>query len=149
MYIYIYIYIYTHTDIKHHWPIIQLLSSNIIFTFPKINNKVRNIFMRIAFLIFLDICFRDNLIFLCFVWLLARVFVRAKSLQLGPLLCDPMDYGPPGSSIHRVLQARILEQTAMPSSRHRVEPAYLTSPASRFFTTSTTWEALLSLNKYW
>lgn len=39
------------------------MSSNIIFTFPKINNSVKNIFMKIAFLIFLDISFREKLIF--------------------------------------------------------------------------------------
>ena len=32
-------------------------------------------------------------------------------------LCDPMDYSPPGSSVHGFLQARILEWVAMPSSR--------------------------------
>ena len=32
-------------------------------------------------------------------------------------LCDPMDYSPPGSSVHRMLQARTLEWVAMPSSR--------------------------------
>ena len=25
--------------------------------------------------------------------------------QSGPTLCDPMDYRPPGSSVHRILQA--------------------------------------------
>ena len=34
--------------------------------------------------------------------------VCAKSLQLCPTLCDPMDYSPSGSSIHQILQARIL-----------------------------------------
>ena len=29
--------------------------------------------------------------------------------QLHPTLCDPMDYSPPGSSVHGILQARILE----------------------------------------
>ena len=33
------------------------------------------------------------------------------------VLCDPMDYCPPGSSLHGILQARTLESTAMPSSR--------------------------------
>ena len=28
-------------------------------------------------------------------------------------LCDPMDYSPPGSSVHGILQARILEWVAM------------------------------------
>ena len=37
--------------------------------------------------------------------------------QLCPALCDPMDCSPPGSSIHEILQARILEWVAMPSSR--------------------------------
>ena len=32
-------------------------------------------------------------------------------------LWNPMDYSPPGSSVHRILQARILEWVAMPSSR--------------------------------
>ena len=41
----------------------------------------------------------------------------AKSLQLCPTLCDPMDCRPPGSSIHGILQARILKWVAMPSSR--------------------------------
>ena len=29
-------------------------------------------------------------------------------------LCDPMDYNPPGFSVHEILQARILEWVAMP-----------------------------------
>ena len=32
-------------------------------------------------------------------------------------LCSPMDHSPPGSSVHGISQARILEQVAMPSSR--------------------------------
>ena len=32
-------------------------------------------------------------------------------------LCDPMDCSPPGSSVHGILQARIPESVAMPSSR--------------------------------
>ena len=41
----------------------------------------------------------------------------AKLLQSPPTLCDPMNCGPPVSSIHGILQARILEWIAMPSSR--------------------------------
>ena len=43
--------------------------------------------------------------------------MRAKLLQSCPTLCDPMDDNSPGSSVHGVLQARILEWVAMPSSR--------------------------------
>ena len=32
-------------------------------------------------------------------------------------LCDPMDSSPPGSSVHGILQARILEWVVIPSSR--------------------------------
>ena len=35
--------------------------------------------------------------------------MRAKLLQSCPTLCNPMDSGPPGSSVHGILQARILE----------------------------------------
>ena len=41
----------------------------------------------------------------------------AKLLQLCLILCDPMDCSLPGSSVHEILQARILEQVAMPSYR--------------------------------
>ena len=34
--------------------------------------------------------------------------------QLYLTLCDPMDCSPPGSSVHGILQARILEWIAMP-----------------------------------
>ena len=41
----------------------------------------------------------------------------AKSLQSCPTLCDPTDSSSPGSSVHGILQARILEWVDMPSSR--------------------------------
>ena len=37
--------------------------------------------------------------------------------QSCPTLCDPMDCSPPGSFVHGILQARILEWVAMPFSR--------------------------------
>ena len=45
------------------------------------------------------------------------VCVCAKSLQLCPTLCNPMECSPAGSSVHGILQAGILEWVAMPSSR--------------------------------
>ena len=38
-------------------------------------------------------------------------------IQLCLTLCDPMDSSPSGSSVHRILQARIMEWAAMPYSR--------------------------------
>ena len=43
--------------------------------------------------------------------------VRAKSLLLCPIVCNPMDSGLLGSSVHGILQARIVEWVALPSSR--------------------------------
>ena len=37
----------------------------------------------------------------------------AKSLQLCPTLCDPIDGSPPGSSVHGIFQARTLEWGAI------------------------------------
>ena len=48
---------------------------------------------------------------------LKRISVCAKSLQLCTALCDPMDCSPSGSSVHGILQARILEWVAIPFSK--------------------------------
>ena len=45
------------------------------------------------------------------------VCARAKLLQSCLTLCDPVDCRPPGSSVHGILQARIVEWVAMLSSR--------------------------------
>ena len=39
--------------------------------------------------------------------------VAAKSLQLCPTLCDPIDGSPPGSPIPGILQTRTLEWVAI------------------------------------
>ena len=43
--------------------------------------------------------------------------VCAQLLQSCLILCSPMNYSPPGSYVQGILQARILEWAAMPSSR--------------------------------
>ena len=43
--------------------------------------------------------------------------LHAKLLQLYLTLCNPMDYNPPGSSVHGISQARILEWVAISFSR--------------------------------
>ena len=44
---------------------------------------------------------------------MSYILVHAKSLQLCPTLCDPIDGSPPGSSIHGIFQARVLEWVAI------------------------------------
>ena len=47
--------------------------------------------------------------------------VHAQSLTC-PTLCDPMDYSPPGSSAHGILQVRILELVAISYSKGSSQP---------------------------
>ena len=80
--------------------------------------------------------------------------------QLCPTLCDPMDSSPPGSSVPGILQARILEWVAMPSSRESSQPwdqIQISCIAGRFFASWATREVywllllllLLSLELCW
>ena len=58
---------------------------------------------------------------------------------------DPMDCSPPGSSAHGIIQTKILEWVAMPSSffwTQGLSPCLLSlALAGRLFTTSAPWEA--------
>ena len=65
------------------------------------------------------------------------VCVHAKSLRSCQTLCDPMDHSPPVSSFLGILQPRILEWDATPSSRGSSRPRDRTQvsySAGRFFT---------------
>ena len=54
-------------------------------------------------------------------WVLASA-VKLKLFQPCPTLCNPVDCRSPGSSVHGILQARILEWVFMPSSRASSPP---------------------------
>ena len=57
--------------------------------------------------------------------------------QSCPTLCDPMNCSLPGSSVYGILQARILEWVAMPSSRgssQSRDQTWVSCIAGRFFT---------------
>ena len=58
--------------------------------------------------------------------------------QACPTLCDPVDCSPPGSSVHGILQARILEWAAIPFSRGPSQSRdgnWVSCTAGRLFTT--------------
>ena len=46
-----------------------------------------------------------------------KVKSESEVAQSCPTLCDPMDYSLPGSSVHGILQARVLEWGAIPFSK--------------------------------
>ena len=59
-----------------------------------------------------------------------EVKVKSEVAQSYPTLCDPVDCSPPGSSVHGILQARILEWVAIPSPGDLPDPGIKpTSPA--------------------
>ena len=65
-----------------------------------------------------------------------------------PILCDPKDCSPPGSSVHGILQARILERVATYSSRgssgprNRTHISCVSCIGRRILYHSAIWEAL-------
>ena len=82
-----------------------------------------------------------------FVWIWTnQLFVPPLLVaQLHPTLCNPLDCSPPGSSVHRILQARILEQVAIPFSKGSTWPrdwTQVSCTADRFFTIWAAREAL-------
>ena len=74
------------------------------------------------------------------------VYVCAQLLKLCLTPCDPKEYSLPGSSVHGILLARILEEGAMPFFREFSRPrdhTHVSCTADRFFTHSATWETQL------
>ena len=59
----------------------------------------------------------------------AAAAAAAKSLQLCPTLCNPIDGSPPGSPVPRILQARVLEWVAIAFSslysRYTERPSHM------------------------
>ena len=55
----------------------------------------------------------------CFLFYHLKVKVKSQSC---PTLCDPVDCSPPGSSVHGILQARVLEWVAISFSRGSSRP---------------------------
>ena len=51
-----------------------------------------------------------------------HMFCAVSSRSVICNLCDPVDCSPPASSVHGIVQARILEWVAMPTSRGSSQP---------------------------
>ena len=66
------------------------------------------------------------------VWTAKKWSERISHIHV-QLFATPMDYSPPGSSVYGILQARILEWVAMPSSRGSSQPRDW-SQVTAFFT---------------
>ena len=81
-----------------------------------------------------------------YYWLKSVLYIKvSKVAQLWLTLCDPMDCSPPGSSVHGIFQARVLEWVAIPFSRGSSQPrdwTLVSSIADRCFPIWATREGL-------
>ena len=84
--------------------------------------------------------------------------MKLKATVLGTQSCltlsDPMDCSPVGSSVHEILQGRILEWVAIPFSRGSSQPrdqTWISCIAGRFFAIRATreWLQILCCSTYW
>ena len=73
----------------------------------------RNI-MPVTCIISLFVCI---LFLFCLSNFYSKRYVRGVLSRFSRVSCDPMDCSPLGSSVHGILQARLVEWVAMPSSR--------------------------------
>ena len=90
------------------------------------------------------VCLRIHVYYIYIRILCVCVLVAQSCLTL----CYPMDWSPQGSSVHRILQVRILEWVAMPFPRGSSQPRDQTQVsriADGFFTVWATREALCIL----
>ena len=74
----------------------------------------------------------------------SQIHLRVSVSQSCPSLCNPMNYSPPGSCVHEIFQARILEWVAISFSRGSSQPkdrTRVSCTAGRFFTDWATREA--------
>ena len=80
-------------------------------------------------------------------WGSAQVdYARVKSLQSCPTHWDPMDHSPPGSSVHGIVQAGMLEWVAisysdLPNLEMELASLIFLVLVGKFFTPSAIWEA--------
>jgi len=127
MYIYIQTHVYshthtyTHTDQRHS--LIQKHSVNTYST-----SIIFHLFWYVCMCVYIYMC-----VCVCVL----------KVTQSCLTLCNPMDYSPPGSSVHGILQARILEWVAIPFSRGSSwcrDQTQVSCTAGGFFTTWATKE---------
>ena len=104
-----------HFSAKDAFP---LSGAKLDFSLENKTNKMREERFHFKHLRYLNIL---RLLRSCLKFLRA-VCMHTKSLRLCPTLCNPMDHSLLGSSVHGILQARILEWVAMPSFRGSFQP---------------------------
>ena len=106
----------------------------ISFLFKKLNNVQWQIHITLCLFIH---WWTFRLLSTFYLFWFKNMWSEVKVTQLCPTLCDPVDYSLPGSFVHWILQARILEWVAILLCRGSSQPKDRTQVshiAVRFFT---------------
>ena len=76
---------------------------------------------------------------------LLKLYSENEVAQSCLTLCDPMDCSPPGSSVHEIFQARVLEWVAISLSRGSSQPRDWTQVSCTVGRCFTVWATILTL----
>ena len=79
----------------------------------------------------------------------AAAAAAAASLQSCPTLCDPMDCSLPGSSIHGIFQARVLEWGAIAFSSLDLEKSKFKGPELKAYVVCSVHKSMNVLEVHW
>ena len=124
---------------QSHQPLLVRNISESVYYHPKLKflcNYIHN-FLKSTLYQMYAIWRRNKVIYDQTMQILTQRFLSVSVAQSRPTLCDPMDCSPPDSSVHGILQTRILEWVTIPFSRGSSQPRDQTQVsciASRFFT---------------
>ena len=125
------------TQSFNHWTVKEVPISSVFYVIVVIciiTNKIRNATRQCY-----NHCFKGS----CEIETKSSIFcVQARWLQSCPTLWDPMDCNPSDSSVHGILQARILEWVAILFSKRSSWLKDWTCIAGRFFTVWVTRESV-------
>ena len=109
--------------------------NNIYITANRLLNLSRYVYSSYAFPECLPLCTSAGV----HVHIVFYTCVHMLVAQSGPIVCYLLDYSPPGSSVHGILQARVLVWGAISFSRGPFPPSvqtqvsYVSYIAGRFF----------------
>ena len=87
-----------------------------------------------------------------YIYVHTHTYIHQSFTQSCPTLCNPMNCSLPGSSVHGIFQAGILEWVAISFSRGSSQPrdqTWVSHIASRFFTTGPPREKLTLEKETW
>ena len=74
---------------------------------------------------------------------------QSEVTQLCPTLHDPMDCSLPGSSVHGIFQARVLEWGAIASSNLDLEKSKFKGPEVRAYVVCSVYKSMNVLEVHW